>query len=80
MLKVVAACHAHGVLHGDVKPANFVLKHRAANPLCSADLDLLFTPWLRAVDLGCTQVLTPDRFSKRTGTPGACVLLLGHLL
>ncbi len=69
VLKVVKCCHDNGVLHGDVKPANFVLKHRTKNPLVSSELDLMFTPWLRAIDFGCSQFLTPARFNKRTGTP-----------
>ncbi|KAI8467254.1 MAG: hypothetical protein J3K34DRAFT_523859 [Monoraphidium minutum] len=69
VLKVVAACHAINVLHGDIKPANFVLRHRQKNPLVSGDLQYLFTPWLAAIDLGCSQYLGPERFSKRTGTP-----------
>jgi serine/threonine protein kinase len=69
VLKVVATCHRHNVLHGDVKPANFVLKHRRDNPLYSPDLNLLFSPWLIAIDFGCSQYLTSKRFNKRTGTP-----------
>jgi calcium-dependent protein kinase len=69
-LKVVKCCHDRGVLHGDVKPANFVLKHATRNPLrAPQDLDLLFTPWLRAIDFGCSQYVREERFSKRTGTP-----------
>lgn len=69
VLKVVKACHDHGILHGDVKPANFVLKHRTRNPLYSADINLLFAPWMRAIDFGCSQFLGSKRFTKRTGTP-----------
>jgi len=69
-LKVVKCCHDRGVLHGDVKPANFVLKHATRNPLrAPGDLDLLFTPWLRAIDFGCSQYVREERFGKRTGTP-----------
>lgn len=69
VLKVVKCCHEHNVVHGDIKPANFVLKHRTHNPLCSADLNYLFTPWLRAIDFGCSQYVAATRFNKRTGTP-----------
>ncbi|WIA11092.1 hypothetical protein OEZ85_011237 [Tetradesmus obliquus] len=70
VLQVVEKCHELGILHGDLKPANFVLSDRTQNPLFSNDINLLFgAPWLLAIDFGCSQYLTPVRFSKRTGTP-----------
>ena len=38
-LKVVATCHAAGVMHGDVKPANFMLREAftSSSPSSSAD-------------------------------------------
>lgn len=69
VLKVVAACHAAGILHGDVKPANFCLKHANRNPLCSADPTLRTLPWLKAIDFGCSQKLTGTHLVKRSGTP-----------
>lgn len=33
VLKVVKCCHDHSVVHGDIKPANFVLRHPENNPL-----------------------------------------------
>eukprot|EP00878_Enallax_costatus_P020810 GHUV01022010.1.p1 GENE.GHUV01022010.1~~GHUV01022010.1.p1 ORF type:complete len:166 (+),score=48.08 GHUV01022010.1:557-1054(+) len=71
VLQVIEECHKHGILHGDVKPANFVLSDRTKNPLFSNDINLLFgKPWLLAIDFGCSQYLGTQRFSKRTGTPG----------
>ena len=46
-----------------------MLRHRQRNPLVSGDLQHLFAPWLAAIDLGCSQYLGPERFTKRTGTP-----------
>lgn len=70
ILKVVKACHDCGVIHGDIKPANFVLKYRYKNPLASADAALSATAWLKAIDFGCSQLIEAgQRFSKRTGTP-----------
>jgi hypothetical protein len=64
------------------QPANFVLRHRQKNPLVSGDLQYLFTPWLAAIDLGCSQYLGPDvgrRAAWGGGLPravaGACCLL-----
>ena len=65
MLKIVKSCHDLGILHGDVKPANF----------CLRDINRNFfhinSPGsnLRAIDFGCSQFLGARRLSKRTGTP-----------
>ena len=68
---MVEKCHELGILHGDLKPANFVLSDRTRNPLFSNDINLLFgEPWLLAIDFGCSQYLGSQRFTKRTGTPG----------
>jgi serine/threonine protein kinase len=32
VLRLVRACHAAGILHGDIKPSNFMLA--PGNPLC----------------------------------------------
>ena len=70
-VQVVEKCHELGILHGDLKPANFVLADRTRNPLFSNDINLLFgEPWLLAIDFGCSQYLGSQRFTKRTGTPG----------
>jgi hypothetical protein len=58
VLKVVAACHGLGILHGDIKPANFVLKHSKDNPVMGAEQQSsLQGPWLKAIDFGCGQVV-----------------------
>jgi calcium-dependent protein kinase len=58
VLKVVAACHSLGILHGDIKPANFVLKHSKDNPVMGAEQQSsLQGPWLKAIDFGCGQVV-----------------------
>lgn len=86
VLQVVEKCHELGILHGDLKPANFVLADRTRNPLFSNDINLLFgEPWLLAIDFGCSQYLGSQRFTKRTGTPGEsscccyCCCFLGQL-
>ena len=55
VLKIVNACHELGILHGDVKPANFCLKHARRNPLLSSDSSTHVIPWLKALDFGCSQ-------------------------
>lgn len=81
VLQVLEKCHELGILHGDVKPANFVLTHATRNPLFSKDVSLLFgDPWLLSIDFGCSQHLGPVRFSKRTGTPGVCCVAAGVCL
>lgn len=71
VLKVMAAAHSKGILHGDIKPANFVLASRNRNPLLCLDPACLAAPWLKAIDFGCSQFLDAGggRFSKRSGTP-----------
>mmetsp|Transcript_37652 Transcript_37652/g.111374 ORF Transcript_37652/g.111374 Transcript_37652/m.111374 type:complete len:372 (-) Transcript_37652:2622-3737(-) len=64
VLKIIKACHDMGILHGDVKPANFCLtgvkRNLFKNKSCSN---------LRAIDFGCSQFLGGRRLTKRTGTP-----------
>lgn len=69
--RLIKVCHDAGVLHGDVKPANFLIKHRQRNPLYCNDASLLRLPWLKMVDFGCSQHLEGGsaRFAKRSGTP-----------
>ena len=66
VLLIVSHCHQQGILHGDVKPANFCLKE--IRKCCSSNA----IPHLKAIDFGCSQFLGSDpsrRLSKRTGTP-----------
>jgi serine/threonine protein kinase len=81
VLRVVAACHERSILHGDIKPANFILRDRKSNPLGSPqDPRWYGVPWLAAIDLGCAQHLGPEVRAGRGGGCGAfgcCVLDLG---
>lgn len=70
VLATLKACHERSILHGDIKPANFLLRDRKANPLGTpGDPRMHELPWLAAIDLGCAQHLGPDRFVRRCGTP-----------
>ena len=71
-LKFVATSHAAGVMHGDVKPANFMLR---APPPSNARGGLAALAasrparWLAAIDFGCAQALGRSSLNRRTGTP-----------
>ena len=72
VLKVVSACHAAGVCHGDIKPANFLLARKLPRPLhlVPAGARPDDGPWLIAIDFGCAQLAPPSKkLSRRTGTP-----------
>ena len=61
VLKVVATCHGQRLLHGDVKPANFVLKMRHASSRRALRTGMgLNGAWLKAVDFGAWQFLRPS--------------------
>lgn len=69
-LKVIATCHAKSVVHGDVKPANFMLKQRFRDPLNALERGAAEGDWLKAVDFGCSQSYrNKSSLSRRTGTP-----------
>ena len=72
VLKVVTACHAAGVCHGDIKPANFLLARKLPRPLhmVPAGARPDDGPWLVAIDFGCAQLAPPTKqLTRRTGTP-----------
>eukprot|EP00200_Dunaliella_tertiolecta_P002107 CAMPEP_0202344348 /NCGR_PEP_ID=MMETSP1126-20121109/4076_1 /ASSEMBLY_ACC=CAM_ASM_000457 /TAXON_ID=3047 /ORGANISM="Dunaliella tertiolecta, Strain CCMP1320" /LENGTH=412 /DNA_ID=CAMNT_0048935541 /DNA_START=77 /DNA_END=1315 /DNA_ORIENTATION=- len=74
VIKVVHYCHSKGMLHGDVKPANFCIKDKTNNPLLYSAQEAAVVPrpksWLKAIDFGCSQQLPGLRsLTKRTGTP-----------
>jgi calcium/calmodulin-dependent protein kinase I len=72
VLKVVSACHAAGVCHGDIKPANFLLARKLPRSLhlVPAGARPDDGPWLIAIDFGCAQLAPPmKKLSRRTGTP-----------
>ncbi|KAK9824487.1 hypothetical protein WJX72_010717 [[Myrmecia] bisecta] len=69
-LKVLATCHANHIIHGDVKPANFMLARSYSDPKAAIEGPPLQGAWLKAVDLGGSQVVSGDkRLTRRSGTP-----------
>lgn len=70
LLRCIQACHKARVLHGDIKPANFVLKSKAISPLTASPEALASSGWVKAVDFGCSQCMSDTkRFTFRKGTP-----------
>ncbi|BDA42700.1 Calcium-dependent protein kinase 17 [Coccomyxa sp. Obi] len=68
-LKIISVCHANGVLLGDIKPANFMLRQRYRDPLKALESEHLGEGFLTAVDFGCSQAVGPTPLARRTGTP-----------
>lgn len=70
-LQTVAACHKHNLYHGDVKPANFMLRDEPH--IGAKGLGLEKKPpgsWLRAIDFGCAQQVEDGvALTRKTGTP-----------
>ena len=78
VLKVVTSCHASGVCHGDIKPANFLLTEKLRRPLSQLQPGCRPAdgPWLKAIDFGCAQLAPAGKLlSRRTGTPVYMVCL-----
>ncbi|KAG2496405.1 hypothetical protein HYH03_005632 [Edaphochlamys debaryana] len=70
VLQVIRSCHRLGIVHGDVKPANFCIKDEHRHPYAASPSALQRTPWLKAIDFGCSQLhYKHTRLSKRSGTP-----------
>lgn len=69
-LKVISTCHTNGMTHGDVKPANFMMRQRFKDPVAAIDSGALPGAWLKAIDFGCSQSVAADRMlTSRRGTP-----------
>ncbi|KAI8463640.1 MAG: kinase-like domain-containing protein [Monoraphidium minutum] len=69
-LKMVEVCHDAQILHGDIKPANFMLRTRKDNPLGSPnDPRMTSIAWLAGIDFGCAQPVGSERLQLRAGTP-----------
>ncbi|GMH32431.1 hypothetical protein BSKO_00265 [Bryopsis sp. KO-2023] len=71
ILKVIKACHEKGIVHGDIKTANFMIKSPKCNPFSDPSTSTLEPGWLKAIDFGCSQYFKGDdyRIRHRVGTP-----------
>ena len=59
-MQAIAVCHDANTVHGDIKPANFLLK----NPLkkgCSMEQAAGKGPWVKSIDFGCSQIVSPNK-------------------
>lgn len=69
-ITVFCVDQAKSIVHGDVKPANFMLKQRFRDPLRALERGAPQGSWLKAVDFGCSQSFrNKASLSRRTGTP-----------
>lgn len=68
---VLDACHSQRIMHGDIKPANFMLAKPLKDiPACDINHP---EPILKAVDFGCSRRVEPgDHLHDLIGSPGAC--------
>ena len=70
LLQVIQAFHAANIVHGDVKPANFLIK---PDKRSKSVAQLAKTPmWVKAIDFGCSQSVLPNQLLVRRS---ACRLL-----
>ena len=73
LLQVIQAFHAANIVHGDVKPANFLIK---PNKHSKSVAELAKTPmWVKAIDFGCSQSVLPNQLLVRRS---ACRLVPWH--
>lgn len=68
ILKVIVACHSSSMVHGDVKPANFLIKSKVTSRN-SLERQSSKGFWIKAVDFGCSQSVSGHYLTRRTGTP-----------
>lgn len=61
--------HEDRVVHGDVKPANFVITNKRSYQLFKNKASFLARGWLKGVDFGCSQHTGKGRIHHKIGTP-----------
>lgn len=68
-LMVLDACHSQRIMHGDIKPANFMLAKPLEDiPVCDINHP---EPVLKAVDFGCSRIVEEGEYlHELIGSPG----------
>ncbi|KAL3158440.1 hypothetical protein ABBQ38_010674 [Trebouxia sp. C0009 RCD-2024] len=71
LIQAIAVCHDANTVHGDIKPANFLLKNSLKKGATTAIEQAAGSgAWVKAIDFGCSQVVHPDKpLTRRAGTP-----------
>lgn len=69
VLLLLREFHEERILHGDVKPANFVIANKLSYQLFKRGMNFLPRGWLKAVDFGCSQNCGKGRIQQKLGTP-----------
>lgn len=68
-LLLLRELHDARIVHGDVKPANFVVTNKLSYQLFKAKVPFLSRGWLKGVDFGCSQLTGKGRIHHKIGTP-----------
>eukprot|EP00210_Caulerpa_lentillifera_P001912 g1839.t1 len=68
-LKMLKECHSRKIVHGDIKPANFVIVDRVEYHMFKKGTPLLPNGWLKGIDFGTSQYTGRSRCSNKVGTP-----------
>ena len=62
IVQAIAVCHESNTVHGDIKPANFLLKNSLKKGSAAAIEQAAGNgPWVKSIDFGCSQVVSPDK-------------------
>ncbi|CAD7701862.1 unnamed protein product [Ostreobium quekettii] len=69
VLLLLREFHEARIVHGDVKPANFVIANKLSYQLFKRGMNFLPRGWLKAVDFGCSQNCGKGRIQQKLGTP-----------
>ena len=68
--QVIALFSQHFLIVATVTAANFMMRPALSKPWEALDAGRLRSPWLMAIDFGCSQPANKARaFIRRTGTP-----------
>eukprot|EP00210_Caulerpa_lentillifera_P009442 g9003.t1 len=68
-LKMLKECHSRKIVHGDIKPASFVIVNRVEYHMFKKGTTLLPNGWLKGFDFGTSQYAGKSRCSNKVGTP-----------